>query len=140
GVRFGAADPAGGTERLVVVAETRERNAATQQEIRAAITEQVTEAIGLPPDTVELLPPHSIPKTSSGKLRRDHARRLYLAKSLGKAEPPAWLQVAGLASANLVRTLGRWLRSGLEKIYGIYAAAIFFPWLVVSWMLLLTRP
>ena len=27
------------------------------------------------------------------------------------------------------------LRRGLEVVYGVYAAAIFIPWLVVSWAL-----
>ena len=34
--------------------------------------------MGMPPDVVELLRPQSIPKTSSGKLRRSETRRLYL--------------------------------------------------------------
>ncbi len=137
---FGAADAAAGTERLVVAAETRERGAEARSRITAAITEQMTEAIGMPPDVVELLPPHSIPKTSSGKLRRDQARKLYLAGTLGKAAPPAWLQIAELAGANAARTAGRWLRRGFETLYGIYAAGLFIPWLAVSWFIVRWTP
>ena len=136
---FGAAD-ARGTERLVVAAETRERGAEGHRRIAAAITERMTEAIGLPPDAVELLRPHSIPKTSSGKLRRDHARKLYLAGSLGKSAPPAWLQIAELAGANAARTAGRWLRRGLKTLYGIYAAGLFIPWLAGSWLIVRLAP
>ena len=60
---------------------------AARQRIARAITEQVALAIGLPPDVVELLRPHSIPKTSSGKLRREETRRLYLAGSSRRGAP-----------------------------------------------------
>ena len=71
----GRADAAAGTERLIVVAETREREAAARERIAAAIARKCCAAIGVPPDAVEMLPPHSIPKTSSGKLRRDETRQ-----------------------------------------------------------------
>jgi fatty-acyl-CoA synthase len=139
-VAFGAADPAAGTERLVVVAETRERDAAAQRRISSSITEQVTAAIGLPPDAVELLPPHSIPKTSSGKLRRDQTRRLYLARSLGKAAPPPWLQVLGLAITGGLRAAARGARKALEFVYGVYAATVFVLWLVPAWAIVSLTP
>src|SRR5258706_15144369 len=65
---FGAADPGAGTERLVVVAETRERDRAGRTRIAQAITAQVSAVLGMPPDVVEVVPPNTIPKTSSGKL------------------------------------------------------------------------
>ena len=79
---FGATDPAAGTERLVVVAETREQGREARQSIARAITEQVAQAIGLPPDAVQLLRQHSIPKTSSGKLQRYACRTAFLNGSL----------------------------------------------------------
>jgi 1-acyl-sn-glycerol-3-phosphate acyltransferase len=133
---FGVADAAAGTERLVVAAETRERGEAGRRRIVAEINEHVSATIGMPPDSVELVPPHGIPKTSSGKLRRDQVRRLYLAGTLGKGAQPAWVQVLRLGAANGARDAGRWLRRGLEFLYGVYAAAVFVPWLVVSWALL----
>jgi fatty-acyl-CoA synthase len=139
-VAFGAADATAGTERLVVVAETRERDSAARQRIAAAITQSVATTMGLPPDAVELLPPHSIPKTSSGKLRRNQARELYLAGTLGTAAPPAWLQVARLAMAGGARTVGQWVRSALESLYGVYAAAGFVLWLIPAWLLVSVMP
>ena len=53
--------------------------------------------MGMPPDQVELLPPQSIPKTSSGKLRRSETRRLFLEGKLGKKVAPPWMQMATLA-------------------------------------------
>ncbi len=139
-VAFGIADPATGTERLVIAAETRERGATARSRIALAITEQVTAIIGLPPDAIELLPPHSIPKTSSGKLRRNHTRRLYLAGSLGTAVLPFWLQVVGLTAANSIRTAGRWTRRALELLYGVYAVTIFVLCLVPTWLMVSVAP
>ena len=93
---FGIPDEATGTERLAVVAETRERKGPAWEGISSAITHAVSSGIGLPPDVVKLLPPHAIPKTSSGKLRRSETRRLYLSGTLGKSTPAAWTQLTRL--------------------------------------------
>ncbi len=68
----------------------------------------MNEAIGMPPDQVEILPPQSIPKTSSGKLRRSETRRLFLEGKLGKKLPPAWMQdgEARRQRSALPRTVG----------------------------------
>jgi 1-acyl-sn-glycerol-3-phosphate acyltransferase len=138
-VAFGAQHATSGTERLVVVAETREEGSARQR-IARAITEAVATAVGLPPDAVELVRPHSIPKTSSGKLRREETRRLYLAGSLGAAIAPPWLQVMQLAAANAVRKAATWPRRGFELVYGAYASIVFALWIVPTWMLVALAP
>ena len=138
-VAFGAPDARTGTERLVVAAELR--NMADSKRIAGEITQSVSEALGIPPDLVELLPPQSIPKTSSGKLRRNETRRLFLDGKLGKKQSAAWLQIAKLAAVGAVpRTwslIKRGLRSGIETLYGAYALtacmAVVVPlWAIVS--------
>ena len=133
-VAFGAADPVAGTERLIVVAETVENGQAARQRIAREIVDQVSGAIGLPPDSVELLPPRSIPKTSSGKLRRDQTRQLYLTGKLGAAAPPVWLQAARLTAASAVRAVRSWPRRIGATLYGIYAVILFAVWIVPSWI------
>src|SRR6202035_1933182 len=93
-VAFGLKDEGSGTEKLIVVAEVRERDTRKRASIAAAVTEQVSRGLGLPPDRVELIPPGSIPKTSSGKLRREETRQLYLAGKLAAGKAPAGLQIA----------------------------------------------
>lgn len=137
---FGAPDPAAGTERLVIVAETRDREPAARRRIAAAITQHVALTLGLPPDAVELLPPHSIPKTSSGKLRRQETRALYLAGTLGAARPPAWRQVTRLALSAGMRTAQRWLLNIFEMLYGVYAAIGFVLWLIPAWAVVSVMP
>src|SRR5262245_2091685 len=67
---FGSPDPVTGTERLVVLAETRQTDPGVLVRLRGQIETMVTDLLGTPPDDVVLAPPGSVLKTSSGKLRR----------------------------------------------------------------------
>ncbi len=133
-VAFGLKDEGSGTEKLVVVAEVRERDAFRHAAIAAAVTDQVSRGLGLPPDRVELLPPGSIPKTSSGKLRREETKQLYLKGELSAAKAPAWLQIARLGAGSALRSfaesIGGGVRRGLEILYGVYVIILFFLWIV----------
>jgi len=135
-VAFGLKDAGSGTEKLVVVAESREMDAARRSTIAAAITQEVSAGLGIPPDRVELIPPGSIPKTSSGKLRREETRQLYVAGTLSAKKPPAWLQIARLGTSgtikNIFRDTVRLLRRGLEVLYGVYFILLFGVWIVPS--------
>src|SRR5262249_30803283 len=111
-VALGLADAGSATEKLVVVAETRSSDPAARAKISAAVTEKVAEGLGLPPDRVELVPPGSIPKTSSGKLRREETKRLYLEGTLAAPRLPAWLQIARLGAAGAAKGLLQMAFSG----------------------------
>jgi len=62
-------------ERLVIVAESRKLDSAAyiQRQIRGS----VHEALGVTPEDVVIVPPGTLPKTSSGKLKRIEAKRNY---------------------------------------------------------------
>ena len=139
-VAFGAADAAAGTERLIVVAEAQGKDDASRQRIAREIVEQVSQAIGVPPDSVEILPPRSIPKTSSGKLRRDQTRRLYLEGQLGAAAPAAWRQAARLVAASTIRIARLSPRRIGEVAYGICALVLFAIWIVPTWLAVYLAP
>lgn len=138
-VAFGLKDGHSGTEKLVVVAESREQDAAKRAAQVAAINDCVTQGLGLPPDRVELIPSGSIPKTSSGKLRRDETRQMYMAGSLGSSRPPAWVQIARLGTGTFVkegfRAAGRGIVKALEKVYGVYFIVVFILWIVPAWLI-----
>jgi fatty-acyl-CoA synthase len=68
-----------GREALVVVAETRTDDSAT---VRDALASRVTDVVGVRPEDVVLVPPGSLPKTSSGKLQRALCRDRYLDERL----------------------------------------------------------
>src|SRR5580700_3008672 len=139
-VAFGAADPVAGTERLVIVAESRAGNGDARARLAQAITAQVTETLGLPPNVVEVVPPNVIPKTSSGKLRRDATKQRFLSGDLRSGAPPVWLQFARLAAAS---SAGR-IRAALGRIagvaYGCYAVAMFALLLFPAWLFVLISP
>ncbi len=138
-VAFGLKDEGSGTEKMVVVAETRERDTARRAALASAVTDLVSRGLGLPPDRVELIPPGSIPKTSSGKLRREETKQLYLAGTLSASRAPAWLQIARLGTSGTLRNLGREVlagaKRGLEILYGLYFGVVFFLWIVPTWVM-----
>jgi len=98
------------TERLVVLAETRETDAEKKNALRRRINELAVDIIGMPCDDVVLAPPHSVPKTSSGKIRRVASREYYEHGAGAIKPPPVWLQFLRLVWAGLVPQLRRWLR------------------------------
>lgn len=77
---FAVNDPVRGTEKLVLLVEaTGPKN---EDNLTALLRKTMTEATGCRPDEIVLLAPRTLPKTSSGKLQRFQARRLYLNQSL----------------------------------------------------------
>lgn len=117
---FASPDPATGTERLVIMAETRERDESARAELRRTLNQSAIDVIGMPADDVVLVPPHSVLKTSSGKIRRLASREIYESGKVTRTVAP-WLRTArfmaagALARATLIaRQAGAW-------VYGCYA-------------------
>jgi len=98
---FAIPDHASGTERMVVVAETRATDHAAHARMASAIKREVRTRCCVSPDAVDLVPPQTIPKTPSGKLRRSACRDLYLQGCLVVRRAPVWLQVARLLAGNV---------------------------------------
>ncbi|MCB1021808.1 MAG: AMP-binding protein, partial [Acidobacteria bacterium] len=125
---FGTISANSGTERLVVVAETRISDKGQRSRIRREIVAEVSRKVGVPPDVVELVPPQSVPKTSSGKIRRVETRNLYEQGKLGRAAGEPWMQMARLWVSNLggllrlrIRKLGRMVRrAGSATLIGAF--------------------
>jgi 1-acyl-sn-glycerol-3-phosphate acyltransferase len=95
-VAFGSSEPKLGTEKLVVVAESRVTERGRLLELEREIVQRVTAAVGIPPDQVVLVPPRSIPKTPSGKLQRAATRELFSSGRLGERPSARWLRRAQL--------------------------------------------
>nr|AYM54463.1 AMP-binding protein [Myxococcus fulvus] len=98
GVRTGCAvalgfTPDGGQDEALLILAERGGDAAeadVEERIRAA----VVEATGVRPHTVKLLEAGTLPRTSSGKLRRGEALRRYLS---GELSPPKKVGMVGMA-------------------------------------------
>ena len=101
-------------ERLVLLVEEA-RNASPQQleSLPEACREAVLGSVGLEVDEVVVLEPGTLPRTSSGKLRRQEALRLWLAGELQPPEPVTPLRMAGaMARSGLAYARYRWSRHG----------------------------
>jgi acyl-CoA synthetase (AMP-forming)/AMP-acid ligase II len=75
---FGVPNAQSGTEDLVLVFESRMNDSTSRQELAREVERKVFRAVGIRPDDVVPLGPHSLPKTSSGKIRRAKLKELYL--------------------------------------------------------------
>jgi acyl-CoA synthetase (AMP-forming)/AMP-acid ligase II len=99
-------------ERLALLAEASRQ--ATEEEVEGlpeACREAVLGATGLAVDEVVVLAPGTLPRTSSGKLRRQEALRLWLAGELRPPEPVTPLRLAGaMARSGLAYARMRWSR------------------------------
>jgi len=103
-VAFGVPGRGEGGEELVLVAESRviDDNDRIAKEIRG----RIAEAMMVTPQDVRVVPPGTLPKTSSGKLKRSATKDLYIAGTLGQDRPS---YLAAWKSA---------LRSGIARITG----------------------
>jgi fatty-acyl-CoA synthase len=101
-------------ERLALFVEAaRSAGAEELAELPEACRAAVLGATGLMVDQVEILPPGTLPRTSSGKLRRAETLRLWLAGELAPPEPVTAFRMAkAMASSGLAYARLRW---GREK-------------------------
>ena len=91
-VALGFVPEASGSEELLVLAE---RAGAPDETLPERIRMAIGERTGIRPHTVEILQPGTLPRTSSGKLRRQEALRRYLA---GELAPPKKISARGMVA------------------------------------------
>jgi fatty-acyl-CoA synthase len=120
-VAFGVLEESLGTERMIIIAESRVNNSQHKKTIEDEILKKVTIALGIAPDEVIIVAPKSVPKTSSGKLQRAKCKLLYQNNKLGKKRLPLvfqlskiWLRTFGVRLNTLSKKL-------LSFIYTVYA-------------------
>jgi acyl carrier protein len=117
---FGVADRASGTERVIVVAETRETDPAARAALQAQVLDVATAYAGTPPDEVVIAPPRTVPKTSSGKIRRSAARELYENKRIGASPRTVWWQFVRLTLSGIWPSVRRAVRLLAELGYATW--------------------
>ena len=115
---FGSEDRDAGTERLVVVAESREKSPDARIAITRAIESAAIGHLGSPPDEVHLVAPYTVLKTSSGKIRRRALRELFEQGRLGVVSaPPLPVQLLRLGRSALLPQLRRASGRALETVW-----------------------
>ncbi|MDH5512180.1 MAG: AMP-binding protein [Gammaproteobacteria bacterium] len=137
---FGSIDPASGTERLVVLAETRATDTPTHERLRYTINTLTADLIGMPPDDVVLAPPHTVLKTSSGKIRRAASRERYERGDIGQQPKQVWWQLARLAWSALRPEFHRLRLTGAGVLYAVYAWLLFWLLAPLVWTVVALVP
>jgi fatty-acyl-CoA synthase len=138
---FGIVDAKLGTEKIVLIAETKEEQKSLREEMTAAITEKIVTAIGVPPDIIQLAEPGTIPKTSSGKLRRAACREAYLRNTLiQKNKPSVWMQVIRLWLKGIGHRIQKMISRIGRLLYGAYVYFMLFVTVLPTWLVVLILP
>lgn len=137
---FGSPDPRTGTERVVVMAETRGLLPEAQAQLRRQINIAAVGVLGAPPDEVVLVPPHTVLKTSSGKIRRAASRELYENGGVSATQPAPWRQIVRFAWAAILPQLRRAGRVAAEVAYAGYVWLLFWMLAPITWALTAVLP
>ena len=117
---FGVADPAAGTERIVVLAETDVVEAGARQALRDRAREVTVDAVGFAPDDIVLVRPGTVPKTQSGKIRRAAAKESYLKGSLEGGRRAMQWQILRLSLAGFAARCSRLGSAARQFSYAIW--------------------
>ncbi|MDW5609722.1 AMP-binding protein [Mycolicibacterium sp. D5.8-2] len=137
---FASPDPEGGTERLVVLAEVRAAEGAAVAALRSEIVSTTVDLLGVAPDDVVLVPPHTVPKTSSGKIRRASSREVYEQGRIGvRPRAVAW-ELARFRLRGAVPSLRRSRRAVSAVAFAAYAWVVYAVLAVSVIVLLLLLP
>ncbi len=96
--------------------------------------------LGVPLDDVVLVPPHSVLKTSSGKIRRTAVRDLYQRDALGHGGRALWLQLTRIVLASALGWTRRLWRSVTERLYAGYAWTLFGLLAPGAWLGIMILP
>ena len=121
---FGVTDPSSGTERIIVLAETEQVDSAQRELLKTRARDAVTLITGSPPDEIVLVEPGTVPKTSSGKIRRAAAKQHYLAQQLNLPRRALRFQLIRLWLAGTGGQLTRVARSVREHLYAAWWWAV----------------
>ena len=139
---FGSKDAATGTERVVVLAEMRDQDASRHEDLKRMINDIAVGLLGAPADDIVLAPPATVPKTSSGKIRRVAAREFYERGPSAVKGQAVWLQFARLLLAGAAPQLRRGLRTiggALFALRAYLAFAVLIPSVFFAALLLPAR-
>ncbi len=137
---FPASNMHAGTEHLVILAETHESSARERERIVAEINNLAVDLVGMPADDIVLVPPRTVLKTSSGKVRRTACRELYEQGTISSSRRPPWWQMIRLGSAAAIARAMRLLRRGAEWAWGIWAWVVFVAIVPFAWLLIVLAP
>lgn len=124
-----------GTEKMVVVAETKVEDQSQRERLYREINAVAVDLVGMAADDIVLVPPHRVLKTSSGKIRRQACLELYEKGTIGKSQRTLWLEMLLLGMKATFLSGKTKFISFLADVYSCYAwsmVVLFTPpiWLI----------
>ena len=137
---FGSTTSQAGTERLVVVAETRLTEAEQRDALRCQINQVAVDVLAASPDDIVLVPPATVLKTSSGKIRRAAMRDLYEREKIGVSQGPVWLQIVRMTLSAWRPQLQRLRRNLRHMSYAGYVWSVFCILAPMAWLAVILTP
>jgi 1-acyl-sn-glycerol-3-phosphate acyltransferase len=137
---FGVTDSQTGTERVIVLAETRETDVNARAALEARAQEIANDVAGTPPDEIVLAPPGTVPKTSSGKIRRSAAKELYSSGRVGAPQRALWRQILRLSLSAIGPQFARLNRRFREALYAAWWWIVVVLSFVFAWLAVMILP
>ena len=128
------------TESVVVLAETRETTAESLKKLEDQIKALSSDMLGMQPDKIILAPPHTVLKTSSGKIRHSACKELYEQNRLNQSQRSPWRQIMRVALSGTLPQLQKWIHAISERLYAAYAWVLFGCLTPIIWVLAVTLP
>ena len=95
---------------------------------------------GTPPDEIVLAPPRTVPKTSSGKIRRSAAKELYESGQIDVPQRALWRQILRLTLAGIASQLMRQGRVLRETVYAAWWWLVVGLAFTLAWSAVMTLP
>ena len=137
---FGSEDKHSKTERLIVMAETRSKDKHELETLRTEINTLATDLTGSPPDEIVLVPPGSVLKTSSGKIRRAASRELFEKGEIGKNQPGVYWQITRMAFASILPQCRRMWRYSKSLLYATHCWGTYCVLATIVWLATIFLP
>jgi len=139
-VAFGISDKEQGTEKVIIVAETAIIDGEKKHLLKDDISEKISRILDIVPDQIVLLPPRSIPKTSSGKLQRSLCKAMYLEGKLTRHRSPIWLQVAKFSVNTVALKAYHLFNNILKLLYTLYLVFFTSFGVLITWIAVKITP
>jgi 1-acyl-sn-glycerol-3-phosphate acyltransferase len=130
----GSVDARTNVEQIVVLAETRERDVEVREKLKRQINDTAFDLIGMTPDDIVLVPPRTVLKTSSGKIRRTACREIYERGGRSALEHAVWWQLLRLGLSAVLPQMRRSLSGIGELLYGLYVWLCFGVLAPITWL------
>lgn len=117
-----------GTQRIVLLAEVRKKS----PELRSLIQSTIHEVAAVPAEVV-MLEPRTLPKTPSGKIRRQESKQRYLDDQLRPSK---------ITLSSFRQALGAWSSATPGKLKQALRGAWCWSWMLKCWfdLVVLKRP